>query len=1183
MLRTDLVRPLSVSLRAHADRQGDRTAFTDAVRGVTYAELERRTGRLAGHLRSLGVDRGDRVAIFLDNSVDMVESYLAVSRAGGIAVPVNARFGGEELAHLLADAAVTLVITDRTRLASVLGATSGTASGSGPTVVVAGGEAQPGTHSFAELAETDPAVGPRDDLGLDEPAFMLYTSGTTGRPKGALSTTRNSLWTIAACYTPILGLSPEDRMLWPLPLSHCLGHHLGVLGVVTVGASAHIMTAFSAGEALQLLREQDFTFLAAVPTMYHQLVLAAREQGGDFARPQALRRCLTAGAVAAESLRTAFEETFGLELLDHYGSTETCGPIAANWPGGERVPGSSGLPVPGLSVRLVDPDTGLDVPAGGEGEVWVNGPNVMLGYWDGQARAATPPREGWHRTGDLARRDPAGYLTVTGRIKELIIRGGANIHPGEVEDVLISVPGVRDVAVEGRPHQVLGQVPVALVVPGPQGVDPRELFAACRERLSYYKVPEELYAVESVPRTPSGKVVRNALPDLPRRLLATGNGVLESLFRVDWIPLPDTDRVAGTAPLVLHDEAGLRARLAEPAEETPLVVVTGGGADAVSHDGPGSASWARLRSLQADHPGRVVLIGPGGTEVSPEELGVLAASGEPEIVLRDGTPLVPRLVRAAAPTGERALLDPARPVLVAGASGTALTVHLEKAHGVRVVHNVRELDGSAGALVVADQAGSEGLRALYEAAGGTELPVLLVITSVDAMFGTEGPDRAEAAAEAAALVRDHRARGGLATLLAVVGDWEDNEGLAHVDAGLAGTAPVLIAPGPVDHPALPPRTGEEMAGWSTADDSVRAVLARRLAALPAAEQQTALVEVVRAGVLEVLGEAAPADLAADRAFKELGLTSLTAVLLRNRLVEATGLPLPATVAFDHPSPEALARWLRAEMFGAPAEATGVTRRSPRTDDPVAIVAMSCRYPGGVGSPDDLWQLVRDGGEGLSPFPQDRGWDLEGLFDPDLDTTGTSQTRYGGFLTEAGDFDPAFFGIAPGEALVMDPQQRLLLEASWEAFERAGIDPASLRGSRTGVFAGLMHHHYAERFGGVPRELEGYLGTAAAGSVASGRVAYVLGLEGPALTVDTACSSSLVALHLAAQSLRQGECDLALAGGVAVMASPQPFVDFSRQRALAADGRCKAFSDDADGTGWSEGVGLVVLERLSDAR
>ncbi|WP_234781230.1 type I polyketide synthase, partial [Mycobacterium tuberculosis] len=369
------------------------------------------------------------------------------------------------------------------------------------------------------------------------------------------------------------------------------------------------------------------------------------------------------------------------------------------------------------------------------------------------------------------------------------------------------------------------------------------------------------------------------------------------------------------------------------------------------------------------------------------------------------------------------------------------------------------------------------------------------------------------------------------------------------------------------------------------DDSVAAAksksaLAHRLHGLPEAEQHAVLLGLVRLHIATVLGNITPEAIDPDKAFQDLGFDSLTAVEMRNRLKSATGLSLSPTLIFDYPTPNRLASYIRTELAGLPQEIKHTPAVRTTSEDPIAIVGMACRYPGGVNSPDDMWDMLIQGRDVLSEFPADRGWDLAGLYNPDPDAAGACYTRTGGFVDGVGDFDPAFFGVGPSEALAMDPQHRMLLELSWEALERAGIDPTGLRGSATGVFAGVMTQGYG-MFAAEP--VEGFRLTGQLSSVASGRVAYVLGLEGPAVSVDTACSSSLVALHMAVGSLRSGECDLALAGGVTVNATPDIFVEFSRWRGLSPDGRCKAFAAAADGTGFSEGGGMLVLQRLSDAR
>ncbi|MFE2699810.1 beta-ketoacyl synthase N-terminal-like domain-containing protein, partial [Streptomyces mirabilis] len=624
-----------------------------------------------------------------------------------------------------------------------------------------------------------------------------------------------------------------------------------------------------------------------------------------------------------------------------------------------------------------------------------------------------------------------------------------------------------------------------------------------------------------------------------------------------------------------------------PTRGTALIT---GGDDAI---GGHVARWLAERGAP-----RVVLLGFTGPDAPG--LGALAA---------ELAALGSQVDVLACDTGQRAELAGA----VAWAGALTAVLHTAESIDATPV-DALDLDDFASVLVA--KAGAAAW--LEELTAGQELDAFVLFSSVAAVWGGgRQPGFSAANTFLDALVERRLARGETATGVAW-GPWScgamssgDNglqlerrglrlmspesavQALAHVldgDEGLVTVADIdwarfaqpftLRRPSPLigDLPEVREAlTDARPDGPETGTD-----LERRLTGLSTADQNQALALLVRTEAAAVLDYLSAEAVGAGRPFSDLGFDSLTAVELRNRLGAATGLKLPATLLFDYPNPTLLAGYLRAELFGERSGAApAVTAAVVDDGDPIAIVGMSCRFPGGVTSPEELWQLIASGTDAIGAFPQDRGWDLDALYDPDPDHPGTAYVRQGGFVYDAAEFDAGFFGISPREALAMDPQQRLLMETSWEALERAGIPQERLRGTQTGVFVGASFAGYG--IGADTDSVEGHLLTGTTTSVVSGRVSYTLGLEGPAVTVDTACSSALVAVTLACQSLRSGESSLALAGGAFVAATPDLFVWVSRQKGLALDGRSKSFAAAADGMGISEGAGMVVLERLSDAR
>ncbi len=508
MIHTDIIIPLGQLIERNKNVYGSKVAWRDVRQKITYQELDQQTSNLAGHFLSLGISQGQSIAVYLPNSVPWIVSALAIARAGFVCVPIFFDASPAEVAYRISDASCVAVITLSERNASLqeLAKQEGLSFKS----ILLGENTLPKTadqYSYQEFISTAPAQKAADQNDIDCLAFIVYTSGTTGKAKGVMLNVRSLLWVVGSCLIPVFGLNDQDDVLSPLPLFHSYALAFSVLGILASGSSEYIMERYSSSELLQLIKENSFTILPGVPTMFHYLLEGAKKESTHSLKN--VRLGISAGAILPAKLNQEFEEYFGVKLLDGYGITETATFVTLNSPTGTRIFGSCGVPIPGQAVRIVDPTTLVDTPTGKEGELIVRGPNLMMGYHNKPTETASALRNGWYHTGDLATFDQNGYITITGRLKELIIRGGQNIAPIEIEEAIKLNPEVLDCAAAGLPDQYLGEVPVIFIVSREgKNPTPEAIIADCKKYLSDYKLPKHVKFVDAIPRTGSGKIMR---------------------------------------------------------------------------------------------------------------------------------------------------------------------------------------------------------------------------------------------------------------------------------------------------------------------------------------------------------------------------------------------------------------------------------------------------------------------------------------------------------------------------------------------------------------------------------------------------------------------------------------------------------------------------------------------------
>lgn len=886
----------------------DRIALRFEGKHFTYAQLNQASNRWANSLEHLQIGRGDRVALWLPNSADFIIAYLGTHKVGAVAVTINTALKAEEVTFILNDSGAQMLIATAPLYNELVADHLATVQ----QVVLSEGEAA-GTWNFADLCrQCSPNYHPAD-LAPTDPAVLLYTSGTTGFPKGALLS-HGALMSAADTAVATFGLQAADRILLPLSMFHSFAQTAALVPCLAAGATLLLHRPFDVAPVLQSIQDEEATCFFGVPALYILLHAHAKRE-----QLRSVRRFISAGAALPTAVAQQWYDTIGTAINEGYGLTEICLGTFNHHP--LTKPGSAGRPLDGVHIAVVD-ELGKTVLPGALGEIVVQTPTLMDGYWQRPTETATVLRDGWFHSGDIGHMDEDGYIYIIDRVKDMVNVGGIKVYPSEVENVLYQHPAVTEVAVFGVPEPLLGeQVQATVVLKADQTVTGQELIAFCRQKLAEFKAPSKVVFVDQLPKSRTGKI-------------------LKRLLRDQW-----------------H-----------------------------------------------------------ATQSAPETNGTHSNSTH--------------------------------------SNGTHSNGH------------------------------------------------------------TNGNDSAR-----------------------------------HLASGVAQTANVAQT--------------VAMAQW--------------ISSWLAAELQIDATQITE-----------------DRPFADYGMTSVLAVRLADALGTWLGRSVPAILLWNFPTLATLVQHLSTEEHPAPtrvsvaqssASSNGTTTPTqPATEAAIALIGIGCRFPGGANSPEQFWQLLRNGVDTARPIPADR-WAIEEYYDPNPNTPGKHYVRAGHFLDEIPYFDAPFFGITPLEAAAMDPQQRLLLEVCWEALEHANLVAEQLRESQTGIYIGGFWDDYSARhlYNAAPDAIDSYRILSNLRGMMAGRLAYVLGLHGPAMQLDTACSSSLLAVHLATQALRNRECDLALAGGVNLVLAPEQLIGLCHMGAVSPDGRCKTFAAEADGFGIGEGAGIVVLKRLADAQ